>query len=118
LNKYTIIKPDPQLRNNLMAFGFMCGPGWHPLIYETLDTIQSIADRDGLDLEITEIKEKFGELRIYMSSYIPEIEEIIATATAKSRRMCEECGRPGEITNRSGWLMTHCEVCLKKESEE
>jgi hypothetical protein len=35
--KYTIIKPDPTLKNNLMAWGFMCDAGWHPLIHELLD---------------------------------------------------------------------------------
>ena len=116
--KYTILKPDPKLENNLMAFGFMCGLGWYPLIYETLDAIQSVVDRDNLDIEVAEIKEKYGELRIYMSSYVPEIEEIINEATRKSLEICEICGESGERIDRSGWLMTRCEECLKKESEE
>jgi hypothetical protein len=114
MKNYTIIRPDPQLENNLMAFGFMCGPGWYPLIYETLDAIQLVVDRDGLDLEVAEIKEKYGALRIYMSGYVPEVEEIIKEATRKSLKICEVCGESGERIDRSGWLMTRCNKCLEK----
>jgi hypothetical protein len=113
MKKYSIIKPDPTLQNNLMAYGFMCGLGWYPLIRETLDKIQAIVDRDGFDLEITEVKEKFGELRIYTSIYIEEIEDIIEEATNKSTKICELCGKPGKLHNVNGWWSTLCEECLE-----
>jgi hypothetical protein len=117
MKKYSIIKPDPTLQNNLIAFGFMCGEGWYPLIYETLDKIQAIVDRDGLDLEITEVKEKFGELRIYTSTYTDEIDDILWEATYKSHKICEVCGKAGEVVETNGWLMTRCEECLESEDK-
>lgn len=118
MKEYSIINPDKTLRNNLMAFGLMCGPGWYPLIYETLDKIRAIVDRDGLDLEVTEIKEKFGELRIYTSSYTDEIYKIIQKASEKSIQTCEICGKYGALTEVNGWWMTRCEKCLEDELKE
>ena len=115
MKKYSIINPDPTLKDNLMAFGFECSEGWYPLIYETLDKIQAIVDRDNLDLEITQIKEKFGELRIYTSGYTDEIEDIIQEATKKSLKTCEVCGEPGKLVEIHGWWMTRCEKCLESE---
>lgn len=118
MKKYSIIKPDPTLRNNLMMWGFMCDEGWFPLIYTTLDKIQEVVDKTGIDLEITEIKEKYGELRIYTSSSTDEIDEIIQEATAKSIHICERCGREGELREIHGWYKTMCEECLKEELGE
>jgi hypothetical protein len=114
---YTIIKPDPTLQNNLMAWGFMCGEGWYPLIYECLDKLQAIEDRDKLGLEITEIKEKFGGLRIYTSYSTDEIEEAIQKAEEESYITCEICGKPGKLKEENGWWMTRCEEHAESEDE-
>jgi len=121
MKRWSIVRPDPTLQDNLMAFGFECGRGWLPLVYETLDKIQAIVDRDRLDLEITQVKEKYGELRIYTSSYADEIEDIIQEATEKSVTICERCGKEGKRVQVKGWLMTRCDECFrshKKEGEE
>ena len=113
MKEYSIIKPDPFLQNNLMAFGFECGRGWFPLVYETLDKIQAIVDRDRLDLEITQVKEKYGELRVYTTCYINEVENIIDEATRKSVTICERCGKEGKRVQVKGWLMTRCDECFR-----
>ena len=46
MKDYTFIRPDPYLQNNLMAFGFECGTGWHPLIIELFDKLQEIIDKN------------------------------------------------------------------------
>jgi len=46
LKKYTIIQPDPTLRNNLMVFGFEIGEGWMSLVIELLDKIQHLVDNN------------------------------------------------------------------------
>ena len=118
MKKYSILNPDPTLQSNLMAWGFMCGMGWNKLIYETLDKIQAIVDRDGLNIEVTEVKEKFGGLRIYTSSYTDEIFEITQDAEEQSCHICEICGKPGELVEVGGWWMTRCEKCLEDEMKE
>lgn len=118
MRKYTIIKPDPTLQNNLMAFGFMCQEGWYPLIEETLDQIQDIVDRDGLDVQITEVKEKYGGLRIYVDGYTDEIGKIIEDAERKSVEICELCGKDGKQVKFHGWWMTRCQNCLDLERKK
>jgi hypothetical protein len=111
--KYTIIKPDPSLKSNLMAWGFMCDEGWHPLIYELLDKIQAIVDREGYDFQVTEIKEKFGGLRVYLDSETDEIFDLIREYEQKSFTICEVCGKHGKLRNLNGWYKTLCDDCRK-----
>lgn len=112
MRNYTIINPDPALKNNLLAFGFMCGVGWHPLIFEMMDEIQDIVDRDNLDdFEITEIKEKYGKLRVYTTHYIEEIATIIRKYEDRSSRICELCGKRGRARNINKWITTICDEC-------
>ena len=42
ISKYWFFKPDPNLQNNLIAFGFECGSGWYSLIDELCLKIQNI----------------------------------------------------------------------------
>jgi len=117
MKKYSIINPDPLLQRNLMAFGFEAGPGWWRLICELLDKLQAIEDRDKIGLEITQIKEKFGGLRVYTNTSTDEIWELIDKYEAKSFTICEFCGKPGKLRNNHGWYTTLCDEC-QKESEE
>ena len=93
--KYTIIKPDPELKNNLMAFGFEIGKGWMPLLIELIDKIQMLVNNNPeyADVEILQVKEKYGSLRVYLNYYYKEIEELIKEYEEKSCYICEECGR-------------------------
>jgi len=116
MKKYSIIKPDVKLINNLMVFGFECGAGWHPLIYELLDKLQAIEDRDKIGLEITQVKEKFGGLRVYTNVGTDEIWDLIDEYERKSFHICEQCGKPGSLINNYGWLITLCDECQKKMS--
>ncbi len=112
-----IIKPDPSLQNNLMAFGFMCGEGWHPLIMDALGKIQKIVDEEGLDVRVTEIKEKYGGLRIYLDSYTDEIQTIIDAAEEKSLTTCEVCGKEAKQHIVNGWVCTRCDICLGERKQ-
>lgn len=111
---YTIINPDPTFENNLMVFGFMCGPGWYPLIYELLDKLQDIVDEQKLDIEVVEIKEKYGGLRVYLSSYTDEIEALTEEYKERSYTICENCGDPGSLRVIRGWYQTLCDECAEK----
>ena len=88
--KYTIIKPDPDLKNNLMAFGFDIGKGWMPLLIEMLDKIQMLVNNkpEYADVEIVQVKEKYGALCVYLNYYYKEIEELIKEYEEKSCYIC------------------------------
>lgn len=56
----------------------------------------------------SQVKEKFGTLRFYMSSSNDKIEKLIDEAERKSAITCEECGEPG-VLRGGGWLKTLCD---------
>lgn len=114
MKEYTVIKPDPTLQDNLMAFGFMCGEGWYPIIFKALDKIQEVVDRENLDIEITEVKEKWGGLRIYASGTTDEIDIAIEQAEEQSIETCEVCGKDGKLIKVNGWWKTRCNDCIEK----
>jgi len=58
----------------------------------------------------SQVKEKLGGLRFYMTHSSVEIEKHIDEAEAKSYKTCEECGQDGELRNDAGWLTTLCET--------
>lgn len=61
----------------------------------------------------SQIKEKFGTLRFYMTHQTNEMARITDWAEKQSKRTCEECGKPGKLRGR-GWLYTRCASCWKR----
>ena len=89
----TIIKPDPKLKDNLMIFGFECGRGWYPLIYELLDKLQNIVDSDDrfADVQVTQVKEKWGGLRVYLSFGSDEMFDLIDECKLSRSKLTRHC---------------------------
>lgn len=59
-------------------------------------------------IQFTQIKEKYGSLRVYTNYHDETIESYIDFAELMSSTTCEICGAPGTINNK-GWLKTRCE---------
>lgn len=105
-----------------LAFGLEIGDGWGPLLRELLTNMKKYGTEHGIEIEITQVKEKFGELRVYfdIQGEIPDklgscfdvLDDMVDFATDKSREICELCGKPGKILG-SSWLMARCEECEK-----
>ena len=116
MKEYTIIKPVTGY--GYVAFGFLCGTGWHPLIFEMLDKIQEVIDKEGVsDFEVLEIKEKYGGLRVYVTHFIDEVADIIDTYEKKSFHVCELCGKKGRARWVKGWLTTVCDSCYMENKK-
>lgn len=79
--------------------------GWWPL-YDQL-----VADLARFDpaLEVEEAKEKFGELRIYLATSIPEANALVDAASCQSRKTCQRCSAPGQLMSTAGGL--YATVC-------
>jgi len=109
--EYSIIEPDPTLKNNLMAFGFDCGNGWYPLIFELLDKIQAYVDTNSeyKDIRVTQVKEKWGGLRVYLNFGTNEVFSLVDEYEEKSFSICEVCGAHAETREKNSWLSTLCE---------
>lgn len=96
-----------------IPFHFECGDGWYYLLYRLSQRISYILQRDNLDCYAVQVKEKFGGLRFYMSTTNDEIENEISMAEKIAEKTCEKCGKPGELINNRGWMITSCKDCYE-----
>lgn len=97
-----------------------CGEGWRDLLDRACARIRAVVQVDGGSFKATQVKEKYATLRFYWEgAFSPEadakVEEIIDLAEARSACTCEQCGKPGRLFNRGGWLMTACDEHGKGE---
>lgn len=65
----------------------------------------------------SQVKEKFGTLRLYVSSWTDEMADVIREAEKKSEVTCEHCGQPGTLRT-DGWYFTFCDTCEKVRQEK
>lgn len=114
-----LIKKYPELfvgtsksiTESMMAFGLECGDGWYDLIDEMCQKIEDYVAEHHPEhpVEFFQIKEKYGELRVYVGSASEGVFDIIEEAESKSTSICEQCGRTGVIRDgRYGWIATLC----------
>ena len=61
----------------------------------------------------SQVKEKFGTLRFYMSTSSEEMEAIISAAEKRSAITCESCGKKGRVRGRR-WLYTACSKHVRR----
>ena len=83
-----------------------CGKGWHGLVKHVLDNLSE-------GCYPSQIKEKFGLLRIYLRCGTDEDYALVREAEKQSATICENCGAPGEVRSLWGWLTCLCEECNK-----
>lgn len=87
-------------------------PGWHDLLLGLHSNLIAIAP----DYGTSQVKEKFGGLRVYLATPEPKaIRDLISAAESASYMTCEICGQPGEPRRPKGrpmgWVKTVCESC-------
>ena len=83
-------------------------PGWLPLIARALSEIE--CELEGGPWRVLQIKEKFGELRIYTSPASDAGRRI----RDESTRTCMDCGAPADQVKIEGWISTLCEICTAR----
>jgi hypothetical protein len=95
--------------------GFAVGAGWYPILETLCANIQSHIDwrvkqgKDIAQVEVNQIKEKFGGLRFYYSGGDDEISGMVRMAEAWADIACEECGAAGKRRS-GGWIRTLCDL--------
>ena len=62
---------------------------------------------------ITDVKEKYGQLRLYSNFTVPGLSELIGDYSRISENVCIYCGKPDVHMTQSagGWLTPMCEKC-------
>lgn len=63
-----------------------------------------------------QIKEKYGQLRIYHNGN-REIDHIIDCYSTLSENICYRCGKPDVPMTNTGWLLPMCRECFIKEQK-
>ena len=94
-------------KSPIELFGVECGHGWARLIEPIV-----AAARDN-NIEILQIKEKFGGLRVYLGTAPDWLHDMCNLMEDLSYHVCEDCGKPGIIRD-GGWVRTLCEECYGK----
>lgn len=101
-----------------LCFGIEFNDGWYPILEELCKEISKIDNT----VYFTQLKEKFGTMRVYTSGASSEtfnsIHDIIEKYENLSGTICEDCGKPGKVRNDLGWIRTLCqdhhkEACKK-----
>ena len=100
-------------RETCMCWGFP-GDGWFLIIWNLSEKIEkiilSLPEDQRAQVCASQVKEKFGTLRFYMSASSKEIESFIDEAEKLSETTCEDCGFHGQ-TRSGGWIRTLCNGC-------
>ena len=89
--------------------GFYVCPGWMVLIQDMLREIDALHYGTGDHPEFTDIKEKFGRLRVYGNNIDDETEAIIDRYIILSGETCMTCGAPGQMREKGHWLYVACD---------
>lgn len=96
------------MQETAMCWGFECGDGWFDLINTLCYLLQwDIDNNREPQIEVVQVKEKYGGLRFYTNQATGRQSGCISMAESLSYKICEVCGCPGVI-NTGGWLSTRC----------
>lgn len=91
------------------------GRGWHPLL---LDLHRQLLEVDP-EYGVTEVKEKFGRLRVYLRAGLlrdlerDQAQRLVSAAEVHSGSICESCGNPGLTRHGDVWIKTVCDTCCR-----
>lgn len=80
--------------------------GWATLYLSLLADVAA----SGCEVEITEVKEKFGSLRVHCEQADAAARSLIAQAEERSKTVCQICGADGEILVRNHHYITLCPI--------
>ena len=99
------------MKETLMCWGFEVGDDWFDLICELSAELEKLIlqlpEGERKSFRASQVKEKYAQLRFYMTSETDEMFNLINEAEDKSSRICDICGKAGKTVG-VGWLKTRC----------
>lgn len=106
-------------QESCMAWGCEHGDGWFPIIESLCKTIERIIKyRENKNFKFTQIKEKFGTLRVYTEGSDDLIAGAIMMAEEMSAVTCEVTGKPGHLCKKGFWVRTLCKEQAEQDGYE
>ena len=107
---------DLSYKQSCMAFGFNCDDGWYMLIDKLCESIQFHIDKNSHpQVEVVQVKEKFGGLRFYTNNADEYLTGYIDFAESLSMEICEVCGSTKGVGQTVGWIKTICTKCAGRK---
>jgi hypothetical protein len=108
------------MKTNWELFGTegITDTGWAGLLIPFLINYERFK-KENPDVVITQVKEKYAELRIY-GLFPEELDKQAEMATKASNHLCMLCGSPfhvGTHVSRGGYITTMCSECYKNSDE-
>ena len=107
-----------------MEYGLRHESGWNHILEQLFSKIEKrlsenndLRDPD-MGFRIDQIKEKFGSLRIYVTTMDNQIHDWVNEAEKASGITCEICGNEGSLHKKGIWLKTLCSNCAEKMNYE
>jgi hypothetical protein len=103
-----------------MCWGFAHGDGWYKIIAKLSKKLNELsANHPGPAIEVIQVKEKFGTLRVYTNyDGDPVVSKVVEEAERASAITCEVCGSIYRVKlETKGWHKVRCEKCRKKEKK-
>lgn len=88
----------------LKAFGI-------PMIEDIQNEVNTWPQTERDNFYFMDIKEKFGELRVYASHMTDKLFEILEAYRAISRNVCIVCGKLDVPMVNRGWIRPYCRDC-------
>lgn len=126
IEKYPILIPKHSFTGKVVDgydYSYTCldqmPAGWAkafgiPLFEDIQNEVNTWKKEARDDFYFTDIKEKFGELRIYTSTMNDKLFEILEAYCAISRNVCIVCGKLDVPMVNRGWISPYCRNCAAK----
>lgn len=89
----------------LQTSAYVC-LGWMQLIQDMLSEIKNLGAEESP--VFTDIKDKYGTLRVYGYNISDEAQDIITKYARLSGETCMTCGAPGKMHVKNKWLYVAC----------
>lgn len=109
------------VRDPRQEIQFGTPPGWRRIVDELVKDL----NKSDADIEIVQVKEKFGGLRFYIDlrNQLSEeawrrIYERIDQAESESYSVCDRDGSPGKFRKDLSWVRTLCDECYEERNNE
>ena len=104
---------DLSEKSSITQYGFLCDSGWYPAIREMVIELAALDLPN--DFHISQVKEKWSELKVH---YYPldfeakeQVAEIIERTRLKLETVCESCGGFAELRTDNAFYRVRCDAC-------
>lgn len=102
--------PPKEWQTYPVTWSFELGPGWRPIVLSFLERLREVAAADGTPVQIRQVKEKLGELRVYVRGGGKASRAAIRAAEEEASRTCEVCDASGRLRRDCSYIQVLCDL--------